>query len=309
MNELDDLTGVHRLGSGKVRDLYAVDASITPEGSDQLLLVASDRISAYDVVLPTRIPDKGRVLTAMTQFWFDFIERLGIVAHHRITTDVDEFPQQLRLDALRGRAMLCRRAEVFPVECVARGYLAGSGWSDYLDTGAVCGVALPPGLRESEALPEPIFTPATKATSGHDENISYAQAAEVVGHAWAERLRDTTLALYAAARDHARAQGILLADTKFEFGVIDGELILVDEVLTPDSSRFWPADGYEPGHPQPSFDKQYVRDWLSAQPWDKTPPAPALPDDVVANTRERYVTAYERLSERSFADWPQPAHR
>ena len=296
MNELDSLDGVARLGSGKVRDLYAVD--------DQLLLVASDRISAYDVVLPTPIPDKGRVLTAMTEFWFDWIDQQSLVRHHRITTDVDEFPEQLRLDWLRGRAMLCRRAEVFPVECVARGYLAGSGWKDYQSTGSVCGHELPAGLEESAELPEPLFTPATKATSGHDENISYEQAAAVVGDEWAQRLRDTTLVLYSAARDHARDRGIILADTKFEFGVIDGELILVDEVLTPDSSRFWPADAYAPGASQPSFDKQYVRDWLSEQPWDKTPPAPALPDDVVVNTRARYVTAYERLAERSFELWP-----
>ena len=299
MNDLASLDGVARLGSGKVRDLYAVD--------DRLLLVASDRISAYDVVLPTPIPDKGRILTAMTDFWFDWIDGQGIVRHHRVTTDAEQFPQSLRRDDLRGRAMLCHRAEVFPVECVARGYLAGSGWKDYQQTGGVCGHDLPAGLRESAELPEPIFTPATKATSGHDENISLDQAAEVIGREWAQRLRDVTLTLYSAARDHARSKGIILADTKFEFGVFDGDLMLVDEVLTPDSSRFWPADAYEPGASQPSFDKQYVRDWLSAQPWDKTPPAPALPDDVVASTRARYVTAYERLSERSFDLWPGAA--
>jgi phosphoribosylaminoimidazole-succinocarboxamide synthase len=297
-DELAALTGVRRLGSGKVRELYLVDG--------QLLLVATDRISAYDVVLPTVIPDKGRVLTAMTDFWLDWVDDQGIVAHHRVSTDVAAFPAALQpaADALRGRATLCRRADVFPVECVARGYLSGSGWKDYVATGSVCGHSLPAGLTESAELPEPLFTPATKATSGHDENISFDQASAVVGHDWAHRLREVTLRLYAAARDHARSCGIILADTKFEFGVIDGELVLVDEVLTPDSSRFWPADGYSPGGPQPSFDKQFVRDWLSAQPWDKTPPAPALPDDVVARTRDRYITAYERLSGRSFADWP-----
>jgi phosphoribosylaminoimidazole-succinocarboxamide synthase len=295
---LATVEGAQRLGSGKVRELYAVDG--------QLLLVATDRISAYDVVLPTPIPDKGRVLTAMTDFWLDWIDSHGIVAHHRVTADVDDFPEPLRQEALRGRAMLCRRAEVFPVECVARGYLSGSGWADYRATGAVCGERLQPGLQESAELPQPIFTPATKATSGHDENISLDQAAGIVGDEWARRLRDVTLTLYSAARELARSRGILLADTKFEFGLIDGELTLVDEVLTPDSSRFWPAEGYAPGGPQPSFDKQYVRDWLSAQDWDKTPPGPALPDDVVAATRDRYVTAYERLSGRSLADWPQP---
>ena len=296
-HELSALDGVQRLGSGKVRELYLVDGD--------LLLVATDRISAYDVVLPTAIPDKGRVLTAMTDFWLDWLDQQGIVAHHRITTDVAQFPEVLApaAGALRGRAMLCRRAEVFPVECVARGYLSGSGWSDYQATGAVCGHALPAGLVESVELEQPLFTPATKAETGHDENISLEQAAAIVGDDWAERLRDVTLSLYAAARDHARGRGIVLADTKFEFGLIDSQLVLVDEVLTPDSSRFWPAESYAPGGPQPSFDKQFVRDWLSAQPWDKTPPAPALPDDVVARTRDRYVTAYERLSGRSFADW------
>ncbi len=289
------LDGSVRLGSGKVRELYAV-------GGD-LLLVATDRISAFDVVLPTLIPDKGRVLTGLTAFWLD--ELAGIVADHRITTDVDAFPEALapHAEVLRGRAMLCRRADVLPLECVARGYLAGSGWAEYQRTQTVCDVALPAGLRESDELPEPIFTPSTKATVGHDENISFDKAVELVGGDAAERVRDVTLRLYAAARDHARERGILLADTKFEFGTVDGELTLVDEVLTPDSSRFWPADDYEPGRPQPSFDKQYVRDWLSSSGWDREPPGPSLPDDVVERTRERYIGAYERLTGRPFSQW------
>ena len=290
------LEGVERVGSGKVRELYAV--------GDQLLLVATDRISAFDVVLPNPIPDKGKVLTGLTAFWLDSLK--GIVADHRISTDVDDFPAQLRrqADALRGRAMLCRRAEVLPIECVARGYLAGSGWKEYRADGTVCGLRLPDGLEESAELPEPIFTPATKAEQGdHDENISFEQAAGIVGADVVRRLRDITLELYATAREHARRTGIIVADTKFEFGLIDGEIVLIDEVLTPDSSRFWPADDYAVGRSQASFDKQYVRDWLETQDWDKTPPGPALPDDVVSRTRQRYVEAYERLTERSFDDW------
>ncbi|MDP8969150.1 MAG: phosphoribosylaminoimidazolesuccinocarboxamide synthase [Actinomycetota bacterium] len=292
---LASLSGVERIGSGKVRELYAVDGHV--------LLVATDRISAFDVVLPTPIPDKGKVLTGLTAFWLDLLA--GIVADHRVTTDVDAFPAALAAhrDALRGRAMLCRRAEVLPIECVARGYLAGSGWKEYLAGGRVCGVPLPQGLRESEELPEPIFTPATKATEGHDENISLEQAAALVGADLAQQLRDVTLRLYTAARDYARERGLIVADTKFEFGFVGGQLTLVDEVLTPDSSRFWPALDYQPGRSQASFDKQYVRDWLEASGWDKTPPGPELPDEVVARTRERYVSAYERLTGRPFADW------
>jgi phosphoribosylaminoimidazole-succinocarboxamide synthase len=297
---------IRRIGSGKVRELYAV--------GDALLLVASDRISAFDVILPTTIPDKGKVLTGLTAFWLDLLG--GIVADHRITTDVDKFPEVLApyRDALRGRAMLCRRAQVLPVECVARGYLTGSGWQDYQTTGAVCGIPLPAGLRESERLPRPIFTPAFKAASGHDENIDFDRVVELIGPELAERVRALTLQLYEAANDHAMECGILLADTKFEFGLVDPEgvrgdapngqeLILVDEVLTPDSSRFWPADDYEPGRPQASFDKQYVRDWLSEQDWDRMPPGPPLPPLIVERTRQRYICAYEQLAGRPFSDW------
>jgi phosphoribosylaminoimidazole-succinocarboxamide synthase len=294
--DLSSLDGVERVGSGKVRELYAV--------GDDLLLVASDRISAFDVVLPTPVPDKGAVLTGLTSFWLDHFAA-GIVADHRITTDVDAFPSVLapHADALRGRSMLCRRAEVIPLECVARGYLAGSGWAEYQRAGTVCGVRLADGMAESAELDEPLFTPATKAASGHDENISFQRAADLVGSDVAERLRDVTLRLYGTARAHARSRGIILADTKFEFGFIDSELTLIDEVLTPDSSRFWPADEYRPGRSQASYDKQYVRDWLLRQDWDKTPPGPQLPDEVVIRTRERYVTAYQRLTGLAFADW------
>ncbi len=294
--DLSSLEGVERVGSGKVRELYAV--------GEDLLLVASDRISAFDVVLPTPVPDKGAVLTGLTSFWLDHFAA-GIVADHRITTDVDAFPSVLapHADALRGRSMLCRRAEVIPLECVARGYLAGSGWAEYQRAGTVCGVRLADGMAESAELDEPLFTPATKAASGHDENISFQRAADLVGSDVAERLRDVTLRLYGTARAHARSRGIILADTKFEFGFIDSELTLIDEVLTPDSSRFWPADEYRPGRSQASYDKQYVRDWLLRQDWDKTPPGPQLPDEVVIRTRERYVTAYQRLTGLAFADW------
>jgi phosphoribosylaminoimidazole-succinocarboxamide synthase len=278
------------LSSGKVRDIYAV-------GEDRLLLVASDRISTYDVVHPTPIPDKGKVLTGLTAFW---LERTGDVCpNHLISlTDVpDEF---------RGRAMLVERLEMVPVECVVRGYITGSGWKDYGATGAVCGIELPDGLQESEQLPEPIFTPATKAEVGdHDENVDFDRAAEIIGdRALLEELKRLSIAIYQLGAAHARERGIILADTKFEFGRRpDGTIVLGDEVLTPDSSRFWPADGYEPGHGQPSFDKQYVRDWASGSGWDKTPPAPALPDDVIARTRELYVDAYERITGEPFDGW------
>jgi phosphoribosylaminoimidazole-succinocarboxamide synthase len=297
MTDVSLLPGVPRLGSGKVREIYRV-------GEEQLLLVASDRISAFDVVMPTRIPDKGKVLTAMTAFWLDHLA--GTVADHRITTDVAEYPESLQPHAavLRGRSMLCRRAEVLPVECVARGYLAGSGWKEYRADGTVCGIALPAGLEESAQLPAPIFTPATKAELGaHDENIRFAQMSAIVGDDLAGRLRDITLQLYGAAAEHARGRGIILADTKFEFGLVAGELTLIDEVLTPDSSRFWPADDYEPGRPQASFDKQFVRDWLETLDWDKTAPGPELPPEIVSGTRQRYVDAYERLSGRTFDQW------
>jgi phosphoribosylaminoimidazole-succinocarboxamide synthase len=295
VDDLIDVPGVRRAGSGKVRELYQV--------GDELLLVATDRISAFDVVLPTPIPDKGRVLTGLTAFWLDLLG--DTVPNHRVTTDVDAFPEVLwaHRDYLRGRAMLCRRADMIPVECVARGYLAGSGWREYRTQGTVCGVPLPEGLSESAELPEPVFTPATKATDGHDENIDVERMAELVGADLTARLEGLTLALYRRARDHAWERGILLADTKFEFGFVDGELTLADEVLTPDSSRFWPADRYAPGRGQPSLDKQYVRDWLEGAGWDKLPPAPELPDGVVARTRERYVSAYERITGTPFGDW------
>jgi phosphoribosylaminoimidazole-succinocarboxamide synthase len=272
------------VGSGKVRELYALD-------DERLLLVASDRISTFDVVLPTEIPDKGRVLTGLSAFWF--ARTRDIVPNHLLG---------LRPD---GRSTECRRLEMLPVECVVRGYITGSGWKDYQATGAVSGIELPPGLRESERLPEPIFTPSTKADEGHDEAIDIERAAELVGSPeLAERLRDVSIAVYEAVAAHARERGVILADTKFELGFdADGVLTLGDEVCTPDSSRFWPADRYEVGRGQPSFDKQYVRDWATGTGWDKSSPAPAIPDDVVAATRERYVTAYEKLAGEPFSAW------
>ncbi len=283
------LDGLPLVKRGKVRNIYAV--------GDALLIVATDRISAFDYVLPTGIPDKGRVLTQLSAFWF---RTLGeVVPNHLITVDVDQYPDAARrhADLLRGRSMLVRRTTPLPVECVARGYLAGSGWKEYQRTGAVCGVPLPAGLSESDRLPAPIFTPATKAESGHDENISEAEVARLLGAERTAQLRDLTLALYARGAAHAEARGIIVADTKFEFGVADdGTLILIDEVLTPDSSRFWPKDAYVPGRAQPSFDKQYVRDYLDAIGWNRQPPVPPLPDDVVARTREKYLEAYRRLT-------------
>jgi phosphoribosylaminoimidazole-succinocarboxamide synthase len=279
---------------GKVRDLYAVDDA-------HLLLVASDRISAYDVVLPTPVPDKGAVLTGLSLWWFDRLA--DVVPHHLVTARVSEFPDALRpyADDLRGRSMLVRRLKMVPVECVARGYLTGSGLADYHGTGAVCGVPLPPGLQDGSRLPEPVFTPATKAAVGeHDENVSYDEVVRAVGADLAAELRRLTLAVYGRGAELAGGRGILLADTKLEFGVLDGTLVLGDEVLTPDSSRFWPADGWQPGRPQPSFDKQYVRDWLSSSGWDRSAPGPALPADVVERTRGKYVEAYERLTGASF---------
>ncbi len=274
--------------SGKVRDLY--DA-----GPDRLLMVASDRISAFDAILPTPIPDKGRVLTGMSLFWFERTQDL--VANHLVSADA----AAAGFDPdLAGRAMLVRRADVVALECVARGYLSGSGWSQYRETGAVCGVGLPPGLRESDRLPAPIFTPTTKADEGHDLPVSPREAAELVGRGLAERLKELTLSLYERAAAVALDRGIILADTKFEFGFCDGELILVDEMCTPDSSRLWPADAYEPGRAQASFDKQYVRDWLDASGWDREPPAPQLPADVVESTAARYREAYERIAAEPF---------
>jgi phosphoribosylaminoimidazole-succinocarboxamide synthase len=294
-SSLADLELVRR---GKVRDVYAVDDA-------HLLIVATDRISAFDYVLGSGIPDKGRVLTQLSAFWFDKVADL--VPHHLVTADVARFPASLarHADVLRGRSMLVRRTTPFTIECVARGYLSGSGWKDYRATGQICGVPLPPGLRESDRLPAPIFTPATKAESGHDENISEAQAATIVGDATLARLKALSLAIYARGVEHAAACGIILADTKFEFGIATNsetdEIILIDEVMTPDSSRFWPADGYAPGGPQPSFDKQYVRDHLEAIRWNKQPPVPSLPDAVVAGTRDKYLDAYRRLTGQDLA--------
>ena len=285
--------------SGKVRDIYALDDA-------RLLLVASDRISAFDVVLPTPIPDKGRMLTGLARYWFRETERAGIMPNHLLSTEVRDLPDAYAdsADELRGRSMICRRAAVLPVELIVRGYLAGSGWKDYQRTGGVCGIGLPEGLRESDRLPAPVFTPSTKADVGHDENISFEEMAALVGKSMAARARDLALALYLFAASRAEAAGIILADTKFEFGTLpSGELILIDEVLTPDSSRFWDASVYEPGRSQASYDKQFVRDWLEAQPWDKTAPGPELPAAVVEGTRQRYVEAFERITGGSFADY------
>ena len=286
--------------SGKVRDLYDV-------GDDRLLLVASDRLSAFDVVLPTSIPDKGRILTGLSRFWFS--NTTDIVANHLLSTDPAALPESLTqgdpavLSDLRGRMMLGRRADVFPVECVVRGYLSGSGWQEYQAMRAVCGIRFPDGLLESDRLPSPIFTPAWKAPAGeHDENIPFHRAGELIGEEMAEQVRSVSLALYARGASLCERVGIILADTKFEFGLLpSGELVLIDEVMTPDSSRFWDAAAYEPGRAQASYDKQFVRDWLLAQAWDKTPPGPELPDDVVAGTRARYVEAFERITGASFA--------
>jgi phosphoribosylaminoimidazole-succinocarboxamide synthase len=293
------LSDLPRIASGKVREIYEA-----PGGT--LLLVASDRISTYDVVHPTPIPDKGSVLTGLSTFWFE--RTTGIVPNHLLSV-TDGVP-----DEASGRAMRVRRLAMLPVECVVRGYITGSGWKDYQRTGAVSGIDLPPGLRESDRLPEPIFTPSTKATTGHDEAVDFEGAVELVGdRALAERVRDVSIELYGFAADHARERGIILADTKFELGLdADGALTLGDEVCTPDSSRFWPADEYEPGRSQPSFDKQYVRDWASSTGWDRTPPAPPIPDDVVARTREKYVEAYEWITGEPFGAWvsrtgPSPA--
>jgi phosphoribosylaminoimidazole-succinocarboxamide synthase len=294
------------IASGKVREMYELGGAEQPgarePGADglhgeRLLMVASDRISTYDVVHPTPIPDKGRVLTGLSVFWFAQTEH--IVANHLISA-VEGVPEEVR-----GRALAVRRLRMLPVECVVRGYITGSGWKDYQASGAVSGIELPAGLRESERLPEPIFTPSTKAEVGHDEAIDFERAVELVGdRALMERVREVSIAVYSFAAAHARERGVILADTKFELGLDSGgELVLGDEVLTPDSSRYWPADTYEVGRPQPSFDKQYVRDWASASGWDKRPPAPAIPDEVVAGTRARYVEAYERIAGEPFQAW------
>jgi phosphoribosylaminoimidazole-succinocarboxamide synthase len=284
-----DIPEAKPVSRGKVRDIYAV--------GDKLLIVATDRISAFDVVLPSAIPHKGAVLTALSLFWFEF---LGDVENHLITADVTQYPEPFAryTEQLEDRSMLVRRAEAIPIECVARGYLSGSGWKEYRASGEVCGIKLPPGLKESDKLPEPIFTPATKEQTGHDINISEAAMAGIIGQDLTSELRDLTLSIYSRAASYADERGIIIADTKFEFGKLDDTVILIDEALTPDSSRFWPRDSYVPGRPQQSFDKQYVRDYLETLDWDKTPPGPYLPEDVVSNTSKKYLEAYRRLTGR-----------
>jgi phosphoribosylaminoimidazole-succinocarboxamide synthase len=282
------LPGIELHARGKVRDVYS--------SGGQLLIVATDRISAFDYILPTGIPDKGKVLTQLSIFWFDFLRDL--TPTHFLTARVDEYPAELRAfrDQLEGRSMLVKRARMIDIECVARGYLAGSGWKEYRERGTVCGIPLPAGLRESDKLPEPIFTPSTKAQTGHDENISFAQTVSLIGEDLAKRLRDLTLEIYSRAARYAESRGIVIADTKFEFGFVGDTLVLGDEVLTPDSSRFWPADTYRPGGPQFSFDKQFVRDYLESIRWNKQPPAPRLPDEVAAKTGEKYLQAYQAIT-------------
>ncbi len=282
--------------SGKVRDIYAV-------GNDQLLLVTSDRLSAFDVVLTEPIPHKGRVLTAMSAFWFSHLS--DVVGSHLVATELAALPEQARLPEVAGRAMLCRRAEMLPIECIVRGYLTGSAWKEYRTSQTMHGASLPAGLLEASPLPEPVFTPSTKAEDGdHDVNIDFAQAVDLIGIELATKARDISLELYRRGAAWAAERGIIVADTKFELGLVDGELILCDEVLTPDSSRFWPADRWQPGTNPPSFDKQPVRDYLETLDWDKTPPPPALPTEVIEATAKRYVDAYERVTGRSFASWP-----
>jgi phosphoribosylaminoimidazole-succinocarboxamide synthase len=285
-----DLAGIERHGSGKVRDVYRTDG--------KLLIVATDRISAFDYILPTGIPDKGRVLTQLSIFWFDFLRDL--TPTHFLTADVAEYPQELApfADQLAGRSMLVKRANMIEIECVARGYISGSGWKEYQQSGTVCGIRLPAGLRESDKLAEPIFTPATKAQTGHDENVSFEHVVSLIGEDLAKRLRDLTLAIYQRAAEYAETKGIIIADTKFEFGFVGEELVLGDEVLTPDSSRFWLAETYQPGGPQFSFDKQFVRDYLESIRWNKQPPAPPLPEEVAAKTSDKYRQAYRILTGR-----------
>jgi len=286
-----DIPELQLYASGKVRDIYKVDAN-------HLLFVASDRISAFDYVLATGIPNKGRVLTQLSLFWFDFLK--DIVPDHMVTADIAEYPAELQkyADQLRGRSMLVVSADMVTIECVVRGYISGSGWKEYKSTGSVCGIKLPAGLRESDKLPEPIFTPAIKATSGHDENISFERMVELAGRGLSETLRDLSIRIYKKAADYAETRGIIIADTKFEFGKAPKGLVLADEVLTPDSSRFWPMDKYHPGGAQESFDKQYVRDYLESIQWNKQPPAPGLPPEVAAKTSEKYIEAYTQLTGR-----------
>ena len=283
-----ELSELRLLSRGKVRDIY--------DHAGNLLIVTTDRISAFDVVLPTPIPDKGRVLTQLSAFWFGLTG--SVVENHLITTEVDQMglPSNVDLDELEGRSMLVKKADPLPVECVARGYIIGSGWADYQRTGEVCGIELPSGLRQADRLPKTIFTPATKATTGHDENIDFERAASIVGNDIAEQVRDFTLQLYELGHDHARSRGIILADTKFEFGIVDGRIILIDEVMTPDSSRFWDTATYQVGMSPPSYDKQFVRDHLEASGWNKEPPPPELPEEVVSKTSRKYLDALERLT-------------
>jgi len=285
-----DLPGVKLLKRGKVRDIYDL--------GDQLLIVASDRISAFDVVMPNGIPDKGKILTQLSRFWFE--QTADIILNHFISTDMEDFPANIQpyREQLEGRSMLVCKAEPLPVECVVRGYLAGSGWKEYQQHGAICGVTLPPGLPEYGRLEEPIFTPATKSTTGHDENITIEKMKNLIGTQLTEKIIEVSLAIYQRAHNYAETKGIIIADTKFEFGIYDDQLILIDELLTPDSSRFWPLDDYEPGTTPPSFDKQYLRDYLTEIGWDKSPPAPQLPETVVKQTRTKYLEALKRLTGR-----------
>ena len=289
-----DLPGIPKVGQGKVRELFEVDG--------HLLMVATDRISAFDVILPNAIPHKGKVLTQLSAFWFELLE--GMVDHHLVSVQVDEFPAPLQpfREELAGRSMLVRKCTPLPIECVVRGYLAGSGWAEYRQSETICGSRLPSGLVESAELPEPIFTPATKATNGHDENISFDRAAQIIGPELAEQVRDLSLRIYNRAREYALEKGIIICDTKFEFGMEGSRLLLIDEVLTPDSSRFWPADEFEPGKSQPSFDKQFIRDYLETLDWDKAPPGPELPSSIVEATSQRYLEAYRLLTGKNLAE-------
>ena len=289
-----DLPGIPKVGQGKVRELFEIDG--------HLLMVATDRISAFDVILPNAIPHKGKVLTQLSAFWFERLE--GMVDHHLVSVQVDEFPAPLQpfREELAGRSMLVRKCTPLPIECVVRGYLAGSGWAEYRQSETICGSRLPSGLVESAELPEPIFTPATKATNGHDENISFDRAAQIIGPELAEQVRDLSLRIYNRAREYALEKGIIICDTKFEFGMEGSRLLLIDEVLTPDSSRFWPADEFEPGKSQPSFDKQFIRDFLETLDWDKAPPGPELPSSIVEATSQRYLEAYRLLTGKNLAE-------
>ncbi len=280
-----------KISSGKVREIYEVD-------DDKLMMVVSDRISAFDVILPAMITDKGKVLNKISEFWFDYVK--DIIPNHIITTKFEEFPEEFRTEEFKDRSMLVKKLKMLPIECIVRGYITGSGWKSYKEDGTVCGIKLPDGLKESEKLPEPIFTPSTKAEEGHDMNISFEEACNLVGKDLAEKVREKTIAIYTKCADFAKSKGIIIADTKFEFGLDEnGELVLADEVLTPDSSRFWPADDYEVGCSQKSFDKQYMRDWLKANNWDAANPTP-IPEEVISTTRAKYVQAYEKLTGKAF---------